>query len=460
MEQTSDVAFKRLGVLVVSENASVRQGGESYLPIQWFRELLKGGVDVHLLVHARSKPELDHSLSMFASRIHYVPEVRLQTLLWKLGNALPTHIRDFTSTWLVHLVTQFMQRHLAWRLIRQHNIDVLHELTPVAPRLPSMMYGLGVPVVIGPMNGNMTYPPGYRGSLSFAWRAFVPVARGFAGLANRLIPGKRRADVLLVANERTRLALPASYQGKVGMLCENGVDPDVWRRPDDLPVSRADAPRLAFLGRLVDWKGVDLALDVLVQVRKQMPETELHIIGDGPVRPRLQAQAEALGVADAVSFHGWVSPEECPRLLAESDVLLFPSVYDCGGAAVLEAMALGLAVVALNWGGPGDYLAGGAGVLVEPAGRQEKVAGLTAAVLSLTPSRRQELGEAAQRRIADHYTWPAKIEKIMVVYQSVTNPSPATATNELRELDPDNGRGDAIMFQGGDAIETRTELTV
>ena len=232
VQNTSELGpRKRLGVLIVAENASLREGGQSTLAIQWFRELLKEGVDVRLLVHVRSKPELDQSLSGLSSRIHYVPDILLQKIFWKLGKALPDHVRDFTGGWLVHLITQFMQCRAARRLINQYKIDIVHEPTPVSPRMPSMMYGLGVPVVIGPMNGNMTYPPGYR-SRFFLERAFVPVARGFADLANYLIPGKRRAEVLLVANERTRLALPSGCSGKVGILCENGVEPDVWRRPE------------------------------------------------------------------------------------------------------------------------------------------------------------------------------------------------------------------------------------
>ena len=325
-------------------------------------------------------------------------------------------MRSFTSDWLVHLVTQFMQRRAARRLIEQYKIDIVHEPTPVSPRLPSMMYGLGVPVVIGPMNGNMTYPPGFR-SRSFLERAFVPVARSLTDLANYLIPGKRRAEVLLVANERTRLALPSGYRGKVRILCENGVDPDVWQRPDDLPARPVDGLRLVFLGRLVSWKGADMLLDVFAEVKKQTPSAELWIIGDGPERPRLQRQAEALGICGAVTFHGWAAPEECPRLLSQCDVFLYPSVFDCGGAVVLEAMSLGLTVVALNWGGPGDYLASGGGVLVEPLGRRRSVAELAKAVRSLTPSKRRELGEAAQRKIADHYTWPAKVRQILGMYQ-------------------------------------------
>lgn len=160
-------------------------------------------------------------------------------------------------------------------------------------------------------------------------------------------------------------------------------------------------------------------LDVFAEVKKQMPSAELWIIGDGPEGPRLRQQAELLGLCGAVTFHGWAAPEECPRLLSQCDVFLYPSVFDCGGAVVLEAMSLGLTVIALNWGGPGDYLASGGGVLVEPVDRQRSVAELAKAVQCLTPSKRRELGEAAQRKIADQYTWPAKARQIVGIYQSV-----------------------------------------
>ncbi len=413
---------KRPNVLIIAENASLSHGGESYLPVQWFRELLKEGIDAHLLVHARSKPFLEQSMAAFSSRIHYVPEVLFQTIVWNFGRALPAHVRDFTSGWAVHLITQYMQRRAARQLIRQYGIDVLHQPTPVSPRLPSMIHGLGVPVVIGPMNGNMRYPPGYHGGQPLMEWAFVPIARLFSDFANLIIPGKRRADMLLVANERTRAALPSGRTGRVGILCENGVDADVWRRQDDLHMGQANGNAglsLVFLGRLLQWKGAALAIDAVAEIRKQVPDATLRIIGDGPERARLEARVDALGLRDAISFHGWISREACACLLSDSEILLFPSVFDCGGAAVLEAMSLGLMVVALNWGGPGDYLAEGGGILIDPVRPEHTVAEMVKAVLQSTPESRRRLGETARARITEYYSWSAKVDQILEIYQSV-----------------------------------------
>jgi glycosyltransferase involved in cell wall biosynthesis len=418
-EQLRAGSRKRLGVLLVAENASLVEGGQSYLPIQWFRGLLKAGVDVHLLVHDRSRIELDQALDGHEARIHYVQDTPLQKIMWEIGRNLPSHVRDFSTGWAVHLITQFKQRQMARELIARFRLDIVHEVAPVAPRLPSMMHGLGVPVVIGPMNGDMSYPPAYRSTRSLGERIFVPVGRTFTNLANYLVPGKRRAALLLVANERTRSALPASCAKRVEILCENGVDPEVWKRPDNLPPRQDDELCFVFLGRLVDSKGVDSVLEVLARVRKKVPKARMRIIGDGPDRKRLETMAKKLGLADVVTFYGWVPPEECPRLLAECDLLVFPSVFDCGGAVVLEAMTLGLSVIALDWGGPSDYLASGGGVLIEPVGRKEEIALLTKAVLSLTPEKRRVLGETARQVIAEQYTWPAKIRQILTIYHSV-----------------------------------------
>ena len=55
----------------------------------------------------------------------------------------------------------------------------------------------------------------------------------------------------------------------------------------------------------MSWKRAEMVLDVFAEVKKQMPSAELWIVGDGPARPRLQRQAEALGICDAVRRGRW-----------------------------------------------------------------------------------------------------------------------------------------------------------
>jgi len=109
---------------------------------------------------------------------------------------------------------------------------------------------------------------------------------------------------------------------------------------------------LVFLGRLVSDKGVDVLLEALALLAAQGAATRLTVIGDGPERPRLQAQAERLGIAGRIDFLGTRTGEELIRRLNEHRILVVPSRYDepFGNVAV-EAIACGCVVVGSEGGG-------------------------------------------------------------------------------------------------------------
>src|SRR5690606_27702361 len=134
-------------------------------------------------------------------------------------------------------LTQVLQRRIARRLVAAHGIDVVHETNPVSPRQPSALYDVGAPVIIGPMNGGMTFPPAFRARQCHLERLVLRAGRLGADLANLVVPGKHRAAVLLVANARTRASLPERVQrrARVLELSENGIDPNVFHPPRALP---------------------------------------------------------------------------------------------------------------------------------------------------------------------------------------------------------------------------------
>ena len=115
-------------------------------------------------------------------------------------------------------------------------------------------------------------------------------------------------------------------------------------------------------------------------------DLELHIIGDGAMRPQLESLTAELELGDRVVFHGFISQDQCASLLAGFDVLVLPSLYECGGAVVLEAMAMGLPVIATKWGGPADYLDEKTGILIEPTGRESFINEIAEAMIKLAQS--------------------------------------------------------------------------
>ena len=147
-------------VLIVAENASGRFGGEAALPLHYYRELRARGAATWLLTHARTRRELSEAFPG-DSNILYVEDSAWHRLLWRLGSRLPAQVRYLTTEFLSRISTQLTQRRIARNLIREHKVEVVHQPIPVSPREPSLLHGLGCPVVIGPMNGGMSYPPAF-----------------------------------------------------------------------------------------------------------------------------------------------------------------------------------------------------------------------------------------------------------------------------------------------------------
>jgi glycosyltransferase involved in cell wall biosynthesis len=341
---------------------------------------------------------------------------------------LPDRVALATFGFVIHSATQLAQQRAVRELVPRVRASIVHEPIPVSPRTPSMMHDVGVPVVIGPMNGGMRYPPGFRHLEGHFERHIVGLARGTAFVANALIPGKRRATALLVANSRTREALPRGTCPRVIELVENGVDLSLFCRALR-PTTPRSRVRFVFVGRLIRLKAVDLLLEAIAIASRQA-DIELHVVGDGPERAALEARCGRLSLADRVLFHGFVAQERCPSLLDDADALVMPSLLDCGGAVVLEAMAMGLPVIATRWGGPADYVDETTGILVAPIAPSALVEGFANAIVKLarSPELRAQMGVAARSRVLERYDWERKIDRILSIYREVQGAAVRGAT--------------------------------
>ena len=118
-----------------------------------------------------------------------------------------------------------------------------------------------------------------------------------------------------------------------------------------------EGPLFVTAGQLIPRKGLDLLLDAVARYRAEIGPCRLRVIGDGPQRDALRAQAERLGLADAVDFTGRLPHEQMTKHLRDADLFVFPTLYDLIGRVVVEAITAGTPVAA-------STLSGGAGVLI------------------------------------------------------------------------------------------------
>lgn len=405
-------------VLIVAGNISMRMGGEAVLPYHYVREMRELGVDFHALAHARVRDELRKSALWEQGRFHFVEDAAIEKAINEAGKRAPPAIRDRIFMSAIAAISGARIAKAARALAREKKIDVIHQPTPVSPKFPSFLTNMPAPVVIGPMNGGMTFPPAFAKEYGQGSLAAVALARFFSGAANRLICGKLTAASVLVANERTRAALPSAVDpSKVAMLVENGVDLSLWNAP------RADKPAdpvFVFVGRLIWLKGVELLFEAFERVPAR---ARLIIIGDGPERARLEALAQKSTARGRIEFLGFRPQPEIRDILARATALVLPSLHECGGAVILEAFACGTPAVATDWGGPKEYVTPETGFLVAPDGRQSFIAGLAAAMTALAsdPSLAARMGEAAHAHVIANFSWRAKALQMIEIYRAAIN---------------------------------------
>ncbi len=186
------------------------------------------------------------------------------------------------------------------------------------------------------------------------------------------------------------------------------------------PASRPlDAPRLVCLGRIVRDKGFDVALAAFAELAPRFPEARLVVAGDGPARPELEAQARALGVADAVEFQGWVAPERVSELMNSATLVVMPSRWDEPfGLVVVEAALMARPVVASRVGGLAEVVADGeTGLLVD----KENPAALARALARLLedPGTAERMGQAARRRAQELFGFERQVDAYDGLYQKL-----------------------------------------
>lgn len=163
---------------------------------------------------------------------------------------------------------------------------------------------------------------------------------------------------------------------------------------------RNDSIPFIFLtvGRLVPVKNIKMQIEALAEVIKKYPQTELWIVGNGPLKRLLEVKCSRWAGSNVkCHFFGW--RDDLERFYQEVDVFLLTSNYEGWGMAVIEAASYGLPIIMTDVGCASEVIKDGKSGLVIPVGNQKK---LTEAMVKLIQNKelRKRLGEEARQAIA------------------------------------------------------------
>lgn len=208
----------------------------------------------------------------------------------------------------------------------------------------------------------------------------------------------RHADMLTVQTDAVAAAVPRRYPG----VAQVGVIPNPL--PDGiLPARPAGGARriLLSMGRLSEEKQIAKLIDAFAELAPHHPTWDLHVYGDGPLRPALAAQAQQRGMQERILFQG--ATRQPWQALAGADAFAMTSRYEGFPNALLEAMATGLPCVATDCpSGPRDITVHGRDALLVPPNDHAALCAALAELMGNAPLRAL-LGDKARASVTSRF---------------------------------------------------------
>lgn len=291
-------------------------------------------------------------------------------------------------------------------LLRRERFSVVETFTPDSNLLGlPVAWLMGVPVRIGSHHGRIQN-----------------ASRWLEWLHGRLINSQVATALVAVSSRVMELAVTGEgiRPGRVTLI-PNGVDlppedafsqekVDQIRQALDL---QPDIPVLISVGRLSRQKGHCYLLEAMPSVLERFPQTVLLLVGDGLQRAELEQKSCALGIETSVRFLG--TRDDVYQLLAAADVFVLPSVSEGMPMALLEALGMGVAVVASNLTGISDVVEDGRHGLLTPPGKPDSLAHAVIRLLE-NQALRVNLSQSGMQLVRQEYTVDRMCERYEALF--------------------------------------------
>jgi glycosyltransferase involved in cell wall biosynthesis len=386
-------------------------------------------VDAHIVTQIRNRDALLRAGLREGQDFTAIDSEAVARPIYKLANLLRGGAgKGWTTATALSAISYPYFEKIVWKKFhdrfRSGEFDLVHRITPLSPTIPSPIAakcrGIGVPFVLGPLDGGVPWPPGFDSARrrEKEWLSYVRQM-------HRFMPGylatRRSASAILIGSRDTWKQMPHSFRGKCFYLPENAIDPERFAAKRNHIAARPI--RAVFVGRLVPYKGVDMLLEAATPLLASGAMT-LDIIGDGPQREELDAMIKSRNLAGAVRMDGWIEHRQLQERLADADIMPFPSVREFGGGVVLEAMITGVIPIVIDYGGPGELASDATGFLVPIGNRASIIESFRRILtdLSLHPEKIDSRSKAAIARVERHFTWNAKAERVLRIYDWARDP--------------------------------------
>ena len=410
--------MKRLKVLLSAYACRPGMGSEPGVGWNVSRELAKYH-QVWVLTRGNNRPTIE-------AEIHQNPIPNLQiiycdfpdwAMAWKKGNR---------GVYLHYYLWQILAYFTAKKIHAQENFDLVHHVTYVRYSSPSFLSLLPIPFIWGPVGGGESTPQSFREEFSLKNHIYE-FLRSLTHKAGEFDPFTRltahRSVLAWGTTNDTAKRLTAIGAKRVEVLSQLGLSSEELAQLSQYKNSDPQQKlRFISVGRLLHWKGFHLGLRAFA-LANFPNEIEYWIVGDGSERERLQALAKALKIDHQVKFCNELPRPETFKTIGQSLALIHPSLHESGGMVCLEAMAAGCPVICLDLGGPALQVTPETGFKIPAQDPEQTVNELAEIMIRLSgdPQLRNTLGESAQKRALEEFSWDKKGKCLALNYEEIYN---------------------------------------
>jgi glycosyltransferase involved in cell wall biosynthesis len=345
-----------------------------------------GGMETYVLRLLQRLPrDLFHVTCLCISESHFTSQLR------DLG--CNVHLVPMTDE------TDWQSIQLGVSLVRADAIDVIHAHLPNAHLLAGML-------------SKLTETP-----------ALATVHGRYLNIRDIEIHKVTQTHICVIAKTAYFQALSLGIPASKLHFIANGADTEVFR-----PVGKSDylhsiagiapdTPLVGFVGRLSGEKGPEVFVKIASTVHKELKNCHFVLVGEGPMREKLKEDIDNLGLSKHVHLVGL--QQDMPRVYASLDLVVSTSYSEAMPLAIIEAMAMGLPVIATNVGGVIEIIEGGRSGFLNNLNDLEGISKNIITVMS-DQSTRESVGRAARKRVEKHFELGNSVDQTADLLKSLT----------------------------------------
>lgn len=296
----------------------------------------------------------------------------------------------------------------AKELIAQEQFDLIHFVGPIGYREPGYLWKLGLPYVWGPIGGAnnapwvlMKHMP-LSGKIKQTFRSVANIIQFYTKL--RLKKALAATDVLLTATSENQRKFRKAHHKNSICLPENGIVGEI--KLDKTKFDNVERYKFVVVGRLDERKAVGILLEALTHIVNKQ-KLHIDIVGDGPLRSRLERYANEHSLDKLITWHGQLPRIEAVQVFNSAHLHVITSVSEGNPTTIWEAMSYGVPTLSFDHCGMHDTICDQCGVRIPIAKRYEDcILALSSAIDNLLehPMLFQTLAEGTVN-CAQKYTW-------------------------------------------------------